>query len=298
MSQPDTHPAKLEFRGETMDSEHLKAITTYYGVSDLDCFDVSIHLEGLCNHVIIIDSSDVFRFPRAEWASVMLQNEIGLLARLRNHGVMAVNECKHQGEGFGVFSFIKGASLTTLALNRTTESGWVSLARDLGRILGEIHSFPLESIHSSGARRTREDWLQFHQEAKAQYSHLTSTGVEFIESVFAPIIDGSLSLEYQPRLIHGDLAPYHIKADLTAARISGIIDFGEAGVGDPATDISCLIYNLGLPFVKAMDTYPYLGDTLKRALFYARTLEVQWFVQSARTKDPFWFGAHLGSYRG
>jgi len=281
-----------------MDKEHLKAITDYYGVQGLDCLNVDVHEEGLCNHVIIVNSSDVFRFPRAEWATEMLRSEIGLLNRLRSHGITAASECKHQGEEFGVFSYISGESLTALALDRTTEAGRVSLARDLGRILGEIHSVPLEGINSSGARRTREDWLQFHQEAKAQYSHLTSTGVEFIESVFAPIIDGSLSLEYQPRLIHGDLAPYHVKADLTGGRISGIIDFGEAGIGDPATDISCLVYNLGLPFVLAMDTYPYLEETLERARFYAKTLEVQWFVQSARTKDPFWSGAHLGSYRG
>lgn len=281
-----------------MDKQHLKAITSYYDVADLDSFTVEVHEEGLCNHVIIINSSEVFRFPRAEWASEMLRSEIGLLTRLRDHGVMAVSECKHQGAGFGVFSYITGESLTSLALNRSTETGRTSLARDLGRILGEIHSIPLEGNQSSGARRTREDWLQLHQEAKAQYTHLSSTGVEFIESVFAPIIDGSLTLEYQPRLIHGDLAPYHIKANLTGGKISGIIDFGEAGVGDPATDISCLIYNLGLPFVLAMDTYPYLEDTLKRARFYAKTLEVQWFVQSVRTKDPFWFGAHLGSFRG
>lgn len=232
-----------------MDNEHLRAITAYYGVSDLDCFNVSVHEEGLCNHVIIVNSKDVFRFPRAEWASEMLKDEIGLLTLLRSHGIMEVSECKHQGEGFGVFSFIGGESLTALAFNRASEPETSRLARDLGRILGEIHSFPTENIRSSGARRTREDWLQFYHEAKAQYSHLTSTGVEFIESVFAPIIDGSLSLEYEPRLIHGDLAPYHVKADLAAGKISGIIDFGEAGIGDPATDISCLIYNLGLPFV-------------------------------------------------
>lgn len=57
-----------------MDKEHLQAITDYYGVQDLGCFDVAVHEEGLCNHVIIINSSDVFRFPRAEWATEMLRS--------------------------------------------------------------------------------------------------------------------------------------------------------------------------------------------------------------------------------
>ena len=122
-----------------MDKEHLKAITDYYGVQGLDCLNVDVHEEGLCNHVIIVNSSDVFRFPRAEWAKEMLRSEIGLLDRLRSHGITAVSECKHQGEGFGVFSYISGESLTALALVRTTKAGRVSLARDLGRILGEIH---------------------------------------------------------------------------------------------------------------------------------------------------------------
>jgi len=281
-----------------IDRETLDKISAYYGRVNLDGFDVSIHEEGLCNRVVVVNRSDVFRFPRADWALSMLKNEIELIGRLRSHGIRSVGECRYENEGFGVFSFIEGVNLSSLALKGATEAGRLSLARDLGRILKEIHSFPIDGISSSGARRSREDWLQFYKEAEAQFPNLISTAVEFIESVFAPIIDGSLSLEYRPRLIHGDLAPYHVKADLHNSRISGLIDFGEAGIGDAATDISCLIYNLGLPFVESMDTYPYLEETLERAQFYARTLEVQWFVQAVRTKDPFWFGAHLGSYRG
>lgn len=281
-----------------IDKALLGLISAYYGRTDLDGLDVSVHEEGLCNRVIVINRSDVFRFPRADWAMPMLENEVKLIGRLRRQGIQSVTECKYEGEGYGVFSYIEGVDLSSLALKRTTKAGQISLARDLGRILGEIHSFPLEGIPSSGARRTREDWLQFYDEAKSQFPKLISTAVEFIESVFAPIVDGSLLLEYEPRLIHGDLAPYHVKADLSKSKISGLIDFGESGIGDAATDVSCLIYNLGLPFVEAMDTYPYLEDVLERAQFYAKTLEIQWFVQAVRTKEPFWFGAHLGSYRG
>jgi len=281
-----------------IDKEILDMILAYYGRANIDEFDVVIHEEGLCNRVFVINQSDVFRFPKADWALPMLKKEIELIERLRRRGIRSVNECKFENDRFGVFSFINGVDLTSLALKRATEAERSSLARDLGRILGEIHSFPLEGIPNSGARRSREDWLQFYDEARLQFPHLISPAVEFIESVFAPIIDRSLSLDYQPRLIHGDLAPYHIKADFSRSRISGIIDFGESGIGDPATDISCLIYNLGLPFVEAMDTYPYLEDVLKRAQFYAKTLEIQWFVQAVRTKEPFWFGAHIGSYRG
>lgn len=285
--------------GETgIDKELLGLISAYYGRTDLDGFDVLIHEEGLCNRVVVVNRSDVFRFPRADWALSMLKNEIQLIGRLRRHGVKSVTECKHEEERYGVFSFIEGSNLSSLALKRTNKAGQISIAQDLGRILGQIHSFPLEGIPSSGARRSREDWLQFYDEARSQFPNLISTAVEFIESVFAPIIDGSLLLDYRPRLIHGDLAPYHVKADLSSSKISGLIDFGESGIGDAATDISCLIYNLGLPFVEAMDTYPYLEEVLERAQFYAKTLEIQWFVQAVRTREPFWFGAHLGSYRG
>jgi aminoglycoside 2''-phosphotransferase len=221
-----------------------------------------------------------------------------LLLALRQNGISAIPECLFLSKGFGVFTLVDGTDLTSLAMSRLTFDETTSIARDLGNLLGNIHSLRLEGIKDSGARRLREDWLQFYREAKEQYQHLTSTGIEYVESVFDPIISGQLSLDYKPRLIHGDLGSYHIKADLKCSKIKGIIDFGEAGIGDAATDISCLIYNLGLPFVQAMDTYPFLNDTLKRAMFYAKTLEIQWFVQATRTKDPFWSGAHLGSYRG
>jgi aminoglycoside 2''-phosphotransferase len=39
---------------------------------------------------------------------------------------------------------------------------------------------------------------------------------------------------YHPALLHGDLSPDHILDDATADRLTGIIDFGDACLGDPA----------------------------------------------------------------
>ncbi len=65
------------------------------------------------------------------------------------------------------------------------------------------------------------------------------------------------NFDYEPQLVHGDLAPYHILADKPAARLSGVIDFGVAGLGDPATDLGCLLQAYGESFVRRMrPAYP------------------------------------------
>lgn len=56
-----------------------------------------------------------------------------------------------------------------------------------------------------------------------------------------------------------------------------MIDFGTAGVGDPANDVSCLLLNYGESFVSEMaETYPHTKGLLRRARFLARTLELEW----------------------
>ncbi|HJW89486.1 MAG TPA: phosphotransferase [Anaerolineales bacterium] len=78
------------------------------------------------------------------------------------------------------------------------------------------------------------------------------------------------TFEYEPALIHGDLASYHILLDYREMYITGVIDFGMAGVGDPASDIGGLISVYGESFVKRMlMSYPNLETYLPRARFYA-----------------------------
>lgn len=53
-----------------------------------------------------------------------------------------------------------------------------------------------------------------------------------------------------PRLAHGDLGPEHIRAEGDA--VSGIIDWGDCRVADPAIDLAWTVFGAGRPFADAV----------------------------------------------
>ena len=56
----------------------------------------------------------------------------------------------------------------------------------------------------------------------------------------------------EPRLVHGDLGPAHIRVADDA--VTGVIDWGDCGVGDPALDLAWTLYGAGPAFAGALET--------------------------------------------
>jgi aminoglycoside 2''-phosphotransferase len=77
-----------------------------------------------------------------------------------------------------------------------------------------------------------------------------------------------------------------------------MLDFGMAGMGDPASDIGNLISVYGETFVAKMGQgYPGLERILPRARFYTQMLEIEWVLRGLESGETFWFTAHLGGAR-
>jgi aminoglycoside 2''-phosphotransferase len=100
-------------------------------------------------------------------------------------------------------------------------------------------------------------------------------------------------------LIHGDIAPYHLLVDPQTNQLSGVIDFGVAGLGDAATDIGLLLYNFGETLVREIgETYSLDADLMRRSRFRARAIELEWALGGLLHDDKSLLVAHIGSARG
>jgi aminoglycoside 2''-phosphotransferase len=78
--------------------------------------------------------------------------------------------------------------------------------------------------------------------------------------------------EYEPVLRHGDFGTTNILFDPHSQVITGIIDFGGAGLGDPAYDFAVLLSSYGESFLKrCISTYPAIESFWSRILFYQGT---------------------------
>lgn len=54
-----------------------------------------------------------------------------------------------------------------------------------------------------------------------------------------------LTSEYRPTLVHNDIKGEHILVDPRSGRVTGILDWADAGIGNPAVDIAGLVLTVG-----------------------------------------------------
>ena len=73
-------------------------------------------------------------------------------------------------------------------------------------------------------------------------------------------MDDDRYFQFETVLIHGDFSSEHVLLDLAEKKVTGIIDFGDAAIGDPAYDL----WESLLPY------YNYDGDETfaERCRFY------------------------------
>jgi aminoglycoside phosphotransferase (APT) family kinase protein len=105
-------------------------------------------------------------------------------------------------------------------------------------------------------------------------------------------------MSYEQVLIHGDLASSHILYDRMQHSITGVIDFGTAGIGDPASDFGLIITMFGESFRRRMAKfYPEIANAADRARFRAGALELEWALAGLRSNDVSWLLCHIGRAR-
>jgi len=263
---------------------------------------VEINREGMVNDIVIVNGAVVYRIPKDARAERALAREIRLLDIVRRHVAVPVPAPVRHHARLASHPLVSGGQLTREALYRMPQSHRQAILRQLGAFLRDLHAIPraeLAGLPPSDAVRTREDWLAFHgQVREVVYPLLFRHQRQAVDDLFAPVAAGRLTLEVEPVLIHGDLAPYHILVAPDGRNLAGIIDFGTAGPGDPATDIATLLACYGERLVREMAPAIALDPALmERARFWAGTMELQWALAGIRHNDHSLLVAHIGGAR-
>jgi len=262
-----------------------------------------LDLDGLVNDVVILDEAWVFRFPKDDWAREVLQHEARVLALARRRVSLPLPELELH-PSFAAYRMIPGRALFREDIFSRSEPEQEALAEVLGTFLRELHSISAAEaaqyeIGPSGAARTLDHWRELYTRVEQElFPLLMAHQRQWVRRRFAPVLEGELSLEHTPVLVHGDLGQYHLLYDPQANRLNGVIDFGTAGLGDPAVDLAAVIDAFGERFLERMlPYYPGILPALDRARFWASTLELQWALGGLRSGDLSWFAVHLGRAR-
>jgi aminoglycoside 2''-phosphotransferase len=241
-----------------------------------------VHSQGWDSVAVLVDDSLIFRFPKRRDVEPQYRMEARLLPQLAATLSVAVPRFEFFWPGgpayphsFVGYRMIAGQSLDA-ALLRSLQAEL--LATQLGRVIGEFHRFPAEQAAQAGvpggdAQHWRAEYRELYARIQARaFPLLSAAARERCAARFEAFLQNEAYFRFRPTLIHRDLNAEHILVDPARNVVSGIIDWGDAAIGDPAIDFTGLYAELDREFMdQVLAHYDAAGDdTLReRALFYA-----------------------------
>lgn len=277
---------------------HLDRIE--YHFPDLEISSVEVVTDGLVNDVVVVNGERVFRFAKYTWARELMASEAVILGRIRDRVTLSVPELEILDEDLCTYRFLPGEATmrNTLLHMATTERRHI--LEQLGQFLTQIHQVDPSStvgLPPSDAVRDLNTWMSLYDDVRTTlFPHMFRHQRDWVDQHFAPLISGELKLDVTPVLVHADLASYHVLHDPETRQLTAVIDFGTAGLGDPAVDIATCLVTFGESLAAEMG-YEGLDELLPRARFWAGTLELQWALRGMVHDDPGFAVAHIGGAR-
>ncbi len=250
----------------------------------------------------------ILRFPkRAERVPWLLREQVILAAVLPVLGplVPAFELAGEPSATYG-YPFVGYRRLPGVGADQVPVAA--GLAGDLGRVLAALHGVPADHIPPTPDNWEKEPLSGVRDELTSA-AHLARPVLE-AAVLEAAVLDAALLARAEPylsglaalpaqdgpaRLIHDDICPDHLLVDAVTGRLTGLIDFTDALVGDPVLDFTGLIGVGGYDFIAAVvDAYDLpLGDSFwSRLSWRVRTLTLTWLTE-AITDDPEAVPMHL-----
>lgn len=218
----------------------------------------------------------VFRFPKREATAHTLAKERRLLPFLRGHLTPDIPiprwDAAPQPDfpwGFLGHDRVPGVPLRPDALN---ERNVERMAVSLGGFLAELHRFPVErarALELAGIRAWRAGYVDLRDAVlPVLRKALTPTELGRVRRWWRTFLEHETAWTFDPALVHGDLAAEHLLVDDDARKLLGVIDWGDAAIGDPGVDFVGLLRAYGPDFTwRVIEAYGRHGAPADAGLF-------------------------------
>jgi aminoglycoside 2''-phosphotransferase len=220
---------------------------------DLAFDRASLNDLGEDHAVVVLDEAWVFRFPRTAAAAAHGIAERRVLAGLGEGSPLATPRYERVSPAGDVagYRMIGGAPLTEAlfaSLPRRVQDG---LLEALGEFLACLHrlstALAVRPDGSLGPTHDAADFARRFARRRARFASAPPDDLVIrLDRFFAALPDAIAAAPQ--RLVHGDLTEDHILLAPDGEHLAGVIDFTDAGAGDPAFDFTFLwAYGEGAP---------------------------------------------------
>ncbi|MEM8861346.1 MAG: aminoglycoside phosphotransferase family protein [Chloroflexota bacterium] len=205
--------------------------------------EIHVIKSGWSNVVVEVNRNIVFRFPR----KILPQFEVekAFLADFKSD--VATPRPILSGPDFIAYNRIPGERFDPQKFLLLDSTNQQYILRQLGQFLTQLHSSQFSHPHLSeneyGSATFWEEtwplvspWLKPKTQQKAQV---------YFEGYF----EFTRAYPLTKSIIHGDLGTNNLLVDFDQAKLTGIIDFSDMCIGDPASDFAGFARHFGHEFV-------------------------------------------------
>jgi len=204
--------------------------------------------EGKDSVAWVVNRQLLFRFPKQELAEQKLLMELRLLPALAPTLPLAIphftsisrTPTASYPRAFAGYGLLDGTPLHAYTPHIWDATWWQPF---IGDFVTALHRFPVRrATQLSVPTYTTRTWHAHYQALYAAvrekvYPLVTPNQRVAIGSYFDAFVDDPRHFTFAPVLVHGDLHARHFLLDIRARRVTGILDFGECRIGDPAIDV-------------------------------------------------------------
>lgn len=219
--------------------------------------------EGWDNVAVIVNDELLFRFPRKQEYAMRIPLEKELCAILTQslqeievpqYHLIYKNE-SDEVPLCSYYTLIHGEPLKTETVATLEDPELKAIITQLATFLAVLHSIPLNEVTTLcfPIEKTCTYWKELQTKLN-QYltTNLTSLQKLALNRLFENFFACLATSTFQNTIIHADFTHHHILFNKQNKRISGVIDFGDAQIGDPAFDFAGLYYDFGHEFTTSV----------------------------------------------
>lgn len=267
--------------------------------------DASLLHRGRDHDVLVVGREAVFRFPRHERARAALPREAAAIARLVEKlddpqlpHVVADRADAPLGRAFVGQRFLDGEPLPRTSVDAVGPMAY-RFAAELARVLDALADVDLTgdigtTLENAPLRATFPDLAGAVRDTL--YDRMSASGRARADRE----LDAVLALPpAQPALVHGDFTGSNLLWDADDTRLTGILDWAQVHVGDPAYDVASIAGTYGWDLAATVDAATDRDDPalLDRARAYAGTFALQTAYGALTAGDDEAADEALAEYR-
>ncbi|MFW9772414.1 MAG: phosphotransferase family protein [Candidatus Thorarchaeota archaeon] len=228
-------------------SEVIDALYIFF--DDIENQDIIFLYHGTYN-VFEVKKKFIFRFPDIHFRNIkgvnLIKKELKILNLIEKHIPFSIPNpifistepsCPLIG-----YKKIKGKRLSQ-CFQKASNNQKLKIAEQIGLFLSHLHSDTLRDIISNGmrelysAKQYKEEWHKYYNYIQKKiFALMNSTQREWLNKLFTKFLGDKENFLFKPSLVHGDLDTSNILVDPKTFELTGVIDFEDSRIYDPAAD--------------------------------------------------------------